>query len=175
VPLTADFRVNTYATGTQRWVSVASDPTGNVIVAWESSGQDGSLRGAYAQRFAASGIPAGGEFRVITYTTFDQAAPVVTADAAGNFVVTWQSNVQDGSGLGVFAQRYTAAGSPSGGEFRVNTQTSSEQSNPAVACDPAGNFVIAWQGNGQDGSGYGIFAQRFNLIVPVELQGFAVE
>ena len=31
-------------------------------------------------------------------------------DAAGNFVVTWSSNGQDGNGWGVYARRYDAAG-----------------------------------------------------------------
>jgi hypothetical protein len=31
-------------------------------------------------------------------------------DAAGNFVVTWSSYGQDGSGSGIYAQRYNAAG-----------------------------------------------------------------
>jgi hypothetical protein len=37
---------------------------------------------------------------------------------------------------------------PVGPEFRVNTYTSGSQATPAVATDPAGNFVVVWQSQG---------------------------
>ena len=49
------------------------------------------------------------------------------------------------------------------------------QNGPAVGADPAGNFIVAWFGDGQDGSLYGIFGQRFGPIFPVELMHFRVE
>src|SRR5512145_1124827 len=33
---------------------------------------------------------------------------------------------------------------------------------PAVAADAGGNFVITWDSYRQDGSDYGVFAQRFD-------------
>src|SRR5262245_14982181 len=66
----------------------------------------------------------GGEFQVNTYTGSQQATPSVAMDANGNFVITWHSD-QDGSGTGIYAQRYDSDGNPMGGEFRVNTYTSS--------------------------------------------------
>ena len=51
-------------------------------------------------------------------------------DDAGNFVVAWTSTSQDGSGYGIYAQRYDSGGSPLGGEFRVNTLTSGSQAYP---------------------------------------------
>ena len=56
------------------------------------------------------------EFQVNTYTSVNQYFPKVAADAAGNFVVVWESNLsnQDGSQGGIFAQRYDANGAPPG-------------------------------------------------------------
>jgi hypothetical protein len=105
--------------------------------------------------------PAGGEFRVNTYTTSDQLSPAVAMDAGGNFVVVWQSFAQDGSDFGVFGQLYDPGGVPRGAEFRVNTYTTASQRFPAVAMDAGGNFVVAWQSYTQDGSDYGIFGQRY--------------
>ena len=45
----------------------------------------------------------------------------------------------------VYAQRYNSAGLPLGGEFRVNTYTSSDQEAPSVAMDQGGEFVVAWK------------------------------
>ena len=40
-------------------------------------------------------------------------------DAQGDFVITWQSNNQDGSGYGIYAQAYNAAGQVVGGTDEV--------------------------------------------------------
>src|SRR5687768_15408029 len=50
---------------------------------------------------------------------------------------------------------------PIGPEFRVNTYTTGSQWSPSVAMDAGGNFVVAWT-TPQDGSSYGIYAQRYN-------------
>src|SRR5688500_15253514 len=72
-------------------------------------------------RTLLSATPIGPEFRANTYTAGDQSGGAVATDAAGNSVVVWGSALQDGSGTGVYAQRFDAAGAPVGGEFRVNT------------------------------------------------------
>ena len=161
-PIGPEFRVSTYTTGYQSGPTLGSDSAGNFVVVWGSDGQDGSSYGIFAQRFASSGVPLGPEFRVNTYTSGDQYAAEVRSDGALDFVVAWQSAGQDGSGYGVFGQRFAASGAPSGVEFRVNTQTTSDQSRPTVAMDQSGNFVAAWQSAGQDGSGGGVFAQRYD-------------
>ena len=99
---------------------------------------------------------------VNTFTTSNQNNPAVAIDADGDFVVTWQSSDQDGDGNGIYAQRYNASGVAQGSEFLVNTFTTSQQSNSAVAIDADGDFVVTWQSWGQDGSGFGIYAQRYN-------------
>jgi hypothetical protein len=174
-PIGAEFRINTYTTGDQSGPEVDTDGTGNFVVVWQSAPQDGSGQGLFGQRFAASGAPVGAEFRVNTYTTLDQSRPSLALDSSGNFAVVWQSAGQDGSGNGVFGQRYSAAGAPQGPEFRVNTYVASDQVGPSVAADSAGDFVVAWSSLGQDGSNYGVFGQRYGPIVPVELMQFRVE
>ena len=163
-PMGSEFQVNSYTTSGQGWPAVAADGSGNFLVVWESvGGQDGSLSGVFGQRFNSTGSPVGSEFQVNSYTTGDQRFPAVAADGAGNFVVVWASDGQDGWYYGVFGQRYSSAGSPVGGEFQVNTYTTSSQRYPAVAADGSGNFVVAWESTtGQDGSWYGVFGQRFD-------------
>ena len=87
----------------------------------------------------------GSEFRVNTYTTNNQFAPSAAMDSTGDFVVAWNSYLQDGSLDGVYAQRYNAAGVAQGSEFQVNTYTTSYQERPSVAMDSAGDFVVAWE------------------------------
>jgi len=176
-PQGGEFRVNTYTTSNQGFPSVASDSAGNFVVAWDSYSQDGSGNSVSAQRYASTGVPLGGEFPVNTYTASHQGVASVASDSAGNFVVAWHSNTQDGNGFGIFAQRYASTGTPLDGEFRVNTFTTGFQGFPsaASASDTTGNFLVAWESDTQDGSGRGVFAQLYSMIVPVELQGFSVE
>ena len=49
-----------------------------------------------------------------------------------------------------------------GGEIRVNTYTTNDQSQPRVAALNDGGYVIAWQSSGQDGKDNGIYGQRYN-------------
>jgi hypothetical protein len=162
VPAGAEFQVNTYTTNYQLRTAVAMDAAGNFVVLWRSTSQDGSLLGVFGQRYDAAGVPLGGEFQVNTYTTERQNRPAVAMGPQGDFVVVWNSGTQDGAGYGVFGQRYDAAGVPVGGEFQVNTYTTNDQSRPRVAIDATGNFVVVWRSYTQDGSNYGIFAQRYD-------------
>jgi hypothetical protein len=161
-PVGPEFRVNTFTTSSQWFPAVSADALGNFVVVWDSSSQDyAATSGIFGQRYASSGLPLGPEFRVNTYVTASQFAPAVASDASGNFVVVWVSNLQDGSWYGIFGQRYASSGAPSGPEFRVNTYTTGPQDLPSVAADSAGNFVVVWQSRFQDGSYWGVFAQRY--------------
>ena len=51
-----------------------------------------------------------------------------------------------------------------GPEFRVNGHTTGSQAHSSVAATPNGGFVVAWQSAGQDGSGYGVFARRYDAL-----------
>jgi hypothetical protein len=169
-----EFRVNTFTNDAQSAVSVAMDADGDFVVAWQSNTQDGSGLGVYARRYDSAGVAQGGAFRVNVVTTGAQAAPSVAMDSDGDFVVAWQSNGQDGSSQGVYARRYNAAGTAQGSEFRVNTHTAGAQFWPSVAIDPDGDFVVAWHSYNQDGSGYGIYAQRYNAAGAAQGSEFRV-
>ena len=173
-PVGPEFQVNTFILGYQYVPDVASDASGNFVVTWMSYGEDGSFAAVFGRRYASSGPPLTSEFLVNTYTTYSQGFPSVAADSSGGFVVVWVSP-PDGSIFGIFGQRYASSGSPLGPEFRVNTYTTSYQSGPAVAANSSGNFVVVWQSDTQDGSGYGVFGQRYSAIVPVELIRLGVE
>jgi hypothetical protein len=95
-------------------------------------------------------------------TTSGAAGRSVAMDAAGNFVVVWTSDQQDGSSDGVFAQRYSASGVKQGSEFQVNTITENSQQDPGVAMDAGGNFVVVWDGVSPDTDTFDIYAKRYN-------------
>jgi len=94
-------------------------------------------------------------------TVNQQLAPTIAALDTGGFVVAWMSNLQDGSGLGVYAQRYSEAGAKIGREVLVNTTTVNDQGTPSVAAFTDGGYVIAWTSSEQDGSGQWVYAQAY--------------
>ncbi len=162
VPNGGEFQVNTHTMGYQSIPSVAMDSDGDFVVVWHSEYQDGSDYSVYAQLYNRDGSPNGDEFKVNTFTEGYQYRPSVAMDSDGDFVIAWQSEYQDGSYYSIYAQRYNKDGIPNGGEFRVNTHPGNYQVFPSVGMDSDGDFVIAWSSYDQDGSYFGIYAQRYN-------------
>ncbi len=92
-------------------------------------------------------VPVGDEGQINTYTTGDQGSPAVGVDEDGNFVVVWDSYESGGSdsSLGSIQGRiFFSNGLPAGPQDQVNTFTTSEQADPAVAVDTDGDFVVVW-------------------------------
>jgi len=142
---------------------IASGPSGDFITTWTNRPQTGSQPDSevFGQRLSGSGDRLGTGFEVNTHTAENQARGAVAVDGKGDFLVVWNSDAQDGSGFGIFGQRFAASGDRIGPEFQVNSHTENQQALPAVAGDRQGNFVVVWQSYRQDGSDYGIYAQRY--------------
>jgi hypothetical protein len=168
-PLGGEFQVNVWTTGYQADPAVASDAAGNFVVVWTSygsAGSDAAWHSIQARRYDAAGTPLGGQFQVNVWTTDAQHSPAVAPDGAAGFVVVWSSQSGAGTDLdagSIQGRRYDAAGVPLGGEFQVNTYTTSGQAAPAVAADATGS-VVAWEsfGSAMDGEGTSVQAQRYD-------------
>ena len=133
--------------------SVAIDHSGDFVVVWTSYGQDDSNdpngAGIYFSLYDRNNnlLKTG---QVNTYTKGNQDDATVAMDAVGDFVVVWESQGEDPDGSwGIYAQRFDSKGNALGVEFRVNTITTNDQRDPAVACDDLGNFVVVWATQGQ--------------------------
>lgn len=162
-PQGSEFLVNTYTDNFQGNPDIAMNLAGDFVVVWESSSQDGSLYGVYGQQFKSDGTKIGSEFPVNSFTANDQERPAVVMDPSGGFTVTWESDGQDGSAEGIYGQRFTSGGHYLGSEFQVNTYTTNDQRTPAVAVDASGDVLVAWSSDGQDGSLWGVHAQRYMM------------
>jgi hypothetical protein len=152
-----EFQVNQHEGGIQQSASVALDAGGNVVVAWQSEvpGHGDEIR---ARRFDACGAPRSDEIAVNAVSAGQQDAPSVAMTPEGSFVVAWQTIVQ--SNLEVRARRFDPSGRATGGEIAVNTRTGNANSDPAVAIDTRGNFVVAWEST--IAGSYEIRARRFD-------------
>jgi Ca2+-binding RTX toxin-like protein len=158
------FLVNTVTNSDQNTPSIAALSDGGFVITWDSFEQDGNFYGVYGQRYNTNGQKVGDEFRVNTTTVDNQVNSSVAALSGGGFVVTWESpKAGDDPDIGIYGQRYDANGQTVGGEFRVNTNTTGIQRFAYVTALGDGGFAVTWESNGQDGSSYGVYGQRFDL------------
>jgi hypothetical protein len=105
-----------------------------------------AFHSGFAALASAQPSPNGPQFQVNTYTPRNQEAPAVASDPEGGFVVAWHF----GYGWPDFAydvrfRRYDATGNPLGEEQRIVDEVKAG-SEPAVATDGSGGFVIVWHG-----------------------------
>jgi Ca2+-binding RTX toxin-like protein len=156
--------VNTHTASLQQSQQITALSDGGWVITWQSQGQDNidGGYGVYAQAYNADGTLQGGETLVNTHTTGTQRSPQITALSDGGWVITWESQGQDGSGYGVYAQAYNADGTLQGGETLVNTHTANNQQSPQITALSDGGWVITWESLDQDGSGSGVYAQAYN-------------
>ena len=157
-----EFQVNESTAYSQSYPAVGMDVDGDFVVSWSSFDLEslGSSLGASTLRAPASAVLS----RSAPTPSRSQNFSTVDMESDGGFVVAWNSANQDGSGNGVFARRFDAAGASVAGEFRVNTYVTDAQQLPAVAMN-SGSFVVVWESVGQDGSLNGIFGQRFATAI----------
>ena len=156
-----EFLINTEVVGYQSNSSVTDLADGGFIVTWQSSDQDSDDYGIFGQRFDVFGDAVGLEFQINTEVMWGQLNASVTSLADGGFVVTWESERQNDNGAEIYGQRFDALGDTVGAEFHINTTIEKIQADSAVAALANGGFVVTWESKGQDGGGYGIYAQQF--------------
>ncbi len=147
---------------------IGRDSSGNFVICWA----DGKSRhycipsNIYAQRFDADGHPIGNNFRINNVDTsvyagnpfYDDAylGLALAVEPTGNFMITWCDR-RNGR-KEIYAQYYHKNGEPIGTNFQVSPDNSSIQTQPTIAADNGGIFVIAWTETGQPTH---IYTQKF--------------
>ncbi|WP_343559185.1 hypothetical protein [Kiloniella sp. b19] len=147
-PRGSAFRANTRTVQHQSGARGAALEDGGWIIAWQSNGADRSSYAVRFQRYDAEGRKVGVEREANSYTYDRQLNPSVIGLPDGGWVIVWNSLGQDGSGYGIYGQRYNANDSQQGGEFRVNTTTAGDQRYPTVTELDDSGWVVTWRGPG---------------------------
>ncbi|MEA1648893.1 hypothetical protein UAJ10_07660 [Nitrospirillum sp. BR 11164] len=159
-----------YAPYTDHNTASAALKDGGYVIVWQSTdpgyngGYDADPANIWSQRYDASGNAVGGKIQVNSYTTADQSQPTVVATADGGYLVAWRSNGEDGSGYGIYAQRYDANNAVVGGEFRLNDTTAGDQSQPVLATQADGSLIAAWAS--QTANGFDIVTRNYPAVAP---------
>ena len=155
-----DVLVNSHRADSQSNPRISVLDNGNVVVVWESAGQDGSHYGVFGQLFTPQGTKIGDEFSINQTTLNNQRNPSVAALAGGGFCVAW---IHADAPLQVFstepdsetrinriinrvyvhARLFTSDGVAAGNEFRAD-DSDAIAGNPAVSAASDGGFSVAW-------------------------------
>ena len=158
-----DFLVNTTQVAEQHRPAVARLLDDGFVIAWQSAAQDTSGYGVYAKAYDNQGDVAVDEFQVNTsFFQGNQQHPRCAGLSTGGFVIVWESQGQDGGGLGLAGQIFDEQAQEVGSEFLVNYWSEGNQENHSLSPFADGRFVVAWHSKDQDGDGDGVYARVFN-------------
>jgi hypothetical protein len=144
-PVGPEFQVNASTLYDQERPAVAAEANGDFVVVWQYLSEPFIYSGIIGRRFDSAGQPVGTEFQVNTFTTnyYGQRA-AVSADDDGDFVVVWDDVDSLNANYYIYGRRYDSAGMAQGADFLINTDTTYNQYNAAVAAEPSGEFVVVW-------------------------------
>src|SRR5687768_3010833 len=138
----SSFLVNSITAGDQQNARVAVFPGGGAAFAWQSSTGTGNR--IYVRFLTDSGTFTGAEIPASETVVGHQSDVALAVLKDGSLVVVWSEDRRDGNMQGIFAQRFTSAGTRIGSTLQVNTVTYLQQRNPVIAALSDGGFVVAW-------------------------------
>ena len=155
-----EFRVNLRPSGAQRTPRAEALAGGGFVTVWEDAGADESASQVLGRIAETDGVPAGEPFRADAFADGLKGDPAVASLGSTGFAALWESNGQDGSGDGVYAQLFDGNGfKRGGGEVRVSGSTAGNQRLPDATAVTDG-LVVVWEGEGEEDDGLDIFARR---------------
>ncbi len=110
------------------------------------------MKGAFLAGLGAAAVLtalAAAEMQVNERTSGSQANPAVALDPGGGAVAVWSSYyTASGRSNEILARRCDPNGTFAQEEFQVNWTSEGNQTEPAVAADGQGHWVVVWQGPG---------------------------
>jgi hypothetical protein len=153
VPTKPETVINQTTLGFQSSPSLAAlGPAGMVAVWREDQEAPGGIKGRFLD---TAGAPVGGEFWVERGEDL-YFEPAVAGGFNGSFVVVWSIRNH------ILGRHYKDPHSP-GTAFRISPPAGSVgRSNPGVAMDAAGNFVVVWYDETGSNFNHTLHARRFN-------------
>lgn len=167
LPIGGQALANLTTEGAQDESVVAIDPNGNFLVVWRDEFLDGSASAIIGRRFSArTGQPLSGEFLINLTTDGDQRNPAIAIADDGRFVVVWEGpDTFSTLTPGIFGSLRAANGAAIAAEFPINANVGGAQRRPAVAMQPGGAFLIAWQDEVPVGLTRGVTSQEISARI----------
>jgi Secretion system C-terminal sorting domain len=155
-----EFLLNTSVSGNQRYPEIQFYPDGTFVAAFVDGAQ------TVLQRFDSDNRTIGQETR-ISSGSGNVVLDGLCVRADNSVLLYWTA------GADVYGQLFNYNLNSIGVEKRLNTYTAGTQQYVLGRADAAGNIVFAWESDGQDGSGNGVYYRRydnnFNALTANEL------
>jgi len=108
------------------------------VISWSNYNRDKTLR-VWDKK--------NGERIITKYKYSDNYGSKVILSDNGQFVVSWDSDAQDGSNYGIYAQIFNLDGSRQGSEFQVSTYRNNYQIIPSITELGSDKFIISYHKN----------------------------
>jgi hypothetical protein len=159
-PNGGEIAMGSVGAGQQHRPDVGMDSTGRFVVVWEDDQDDNGVYQIAARRFDAAGEVLGAQFTVNQVSAGQHRLPRVHANAAFEFVVTWQDDRDRNGSYEILARPYLSDGSARASEVRLNSVSSGQRRRPDVGVDDLGRFYAAWQEDRHQNGSYEILAVR---------------
>ena len=166
-----------YTTGDDAAVEVTAVGTaGEFVVVW--AGPDATEYKVRLQKFAANGDTSGAQMVLEGTEGLTSAAPQVTSlGVAGEFVVTWLSEVNGNPTI--FVQKFTASGAASGIAAQlhgaVGNDSRDDETPQVSAVGSAGAYAVTWVGVEGTGGDKSIYVQLFHANGTMNGSGVQLE
>jgi hypothetical protein len=145
--------INSVPDGQQRNPRIAAGDDGRFVVVWEDDQDNNGYFQIKARVLDSFGEELVADFTVNTLEDGQQLHPSVAMDAVGRFVVAWEDDRDDNGYYQIYARCFEADGNERCADFTVNSTATGQQLRPAVAMEPDGGFVIAFEDD-QDRDGH---------------------
>jgi hypothetical protein len=153
----SNFIVNSFIDTTQysHYPKVATTPSGNLVMVWQSSHQIDYESEIWGQSYNPSGEKIGENFRISDSSVSRwNSYPDVGMDKDGNFVVAWSI------GWNILIQRFKADGSKIGEVIEAIGHVKTKTDKISLAVKSSGEFIVAW--SDFRNVNWDIYAQRFD-------------
>jgi hypothetical protein len=138
-----EFQANAYTRDNQREPGIIALAGGDIVIAWNSDGQDGDGFGVFVRRFSPELVPVADETQVNVATVGNETLETLAPTADGGFIVAWSDNT-----VGL-ARRYDADG-VAGDPYEIEGGFGF-----AAAIDGDGRFVVTTSDGCSRSTSYG--------------------
>eukprot|EP01102_Stenamoeba_stenopodia_P014876 TRINITY_DN5007_c0_g1_i1.p1 TRINITY_DN5007_c0_g1~~TRINITY_DN5007_c0_g1_i1.p1 ORF type:complete len:1061 (-),score=201.83 TRINITY_DN5007_c0_g1_i1:87-3269(-) len=173
-PSTGEFQLDV---GTlDKDVAVAPTPDGGFFAVWDGF-KDSDTFGIFGTRYAFNGTWTATLPQTIINSdeTGPQTNPAIGYNPVSNtFLISWESTSTTGD-TDIYGRVFDAATTlPAITDQLYNSFTAGWQGNPKLAPKPDGGYVLTWESEGVDGSGYGVSGKYIASIGLPETTEFQI-
>lgn len=136
--------------------NIAINKSGSFVIVWESE-TDPNSTAICCRKYDNKGMAIGNELQVSIEP--DSRYPNVSIDPNGNFTIVWIEGKRPD--FSIMARRYNEQGKPVSEPFKINSNYITSFTQPVIAMDATGCFLISWDGDPNLASNDDIYARLY--------------